>query len=92
MIEPYGCKNVLIEGVTIIDSPYWVIHPLFCDNVIVRDVTIDSTIRTMMVAILNIRLMFSLKTAVSILVMMPLQSRPVAIRMLGESVRSRLIF
>ncbi len=42
MIEPFGCKNVLIEGITILDSPYWVIHPLFCDNVIVRDVTIDS--------------------------------------------------
>lgn len=42
MIEPFGCKNVLIQGLTILDSPYWVIHPLFCDNVIVRDVTIDS--------------------------------------------------
>lgn len=42
MIEPYGCKNVLIDGVNIIDSPYWIIHPLFCDNVIVRNVTIDS--------------------------------------------------
>jgi len=42
MIEPFGCKNVLIDGVTILDSPYWVIHPLFCDNVIVRNVTIDS--------------------------------------------------
>lgn len=42
MIEPFGCKNVLIEGVTIHDSPYWVIHPLFCDNVTVRGVTIDS--------------------------------------------------
>lgn len=42
MIEPYGCKNVLIDGVTILDSPYWIIHPLFCDNVIVRNVTIDS--------------------------------------------------
>lgn len=42
MIEPFGCKNVLIEGVTIIDSPYWVLHPTFCDNVTVRDVTINS--------------------------------------------------
>jgi len=42
MIEPFGCKNVLIEGVTIVDSPYWVLHPTFCDNVIVRGVTIDS--------------------------------------------------
>lgn len=42
MIEPFGCKNVLIEGITIHDSPYWVIHPLFCDNVTVRGVTIES--------------------------------------------------
>ena len=42
MIEPFGCKNVLIEGITIVDSPYWVLHPTFCDNVIVRSVTIDS--------------------------------------------------
>lgn len=42
MVEPYGCRNVLIEGITILDSPFWVIHPLFCDNVIVRNVTIDS--------------------------------------------------
>ena len=42
MIEPFGCKNVLIEGVSITDSPYWVIHPLFCDNVTVRKVKIDS--------------------------------------------------
>lgn len=42
MIEPYGCKNVLFEGFTVLDSPYWVIHPLFCDNVTVRDITIDS--------------------------------------------------
>ena len=42
MIEPFGCKNVLIEGITIHDSPWWCIHPLFCDNVTVRGVTIDS--------------------------------------------------
>ncbi len=42
MVQPFGCKNVLIEGVTLLDSPYWVIHPVFCDNVTVRDVTIDS--------------------------------------------------
>lgn len=41
-IEPYGCANVRIEGITILDSPFWVIHPIFCNNVIVRDVTVDS--------------------------------------------------
>lgn len=41
-IEPYGCINVRIEGITITDSPFWVIHPMFCSNVIVRGVTVDS--------------------------------------------------
>lgn len=41
-IQPYGCSRVLIEGITIKDSPFWTIHPLYCDNVIVRGVTIDS--------------------------------------------------
>ncbi len=41
MIQFYGCKNVLIDGVKIYDSPFWIIHPVFCDNVIVRNVYID---------------------------------------------------
>lgn len=41
-IETFSCTNVRIEGITILDSPFWVIHPVFCDNVIVRDVVIDS--------------------------------------------------
>ena len=41
-IEPFKCKNVLIEGVKIINSPMWVIHPTFCNNVIVRSVNVDS--------------------------------------------------
>lgn len=41
-IEPYECRRVLIEGVTIKDSPFWVIHPTFCTNVTVRGVTVDS--------------------------------------------------
>jgi polygalacturonase len=41
-IQPYRCRNVLIEGVTIVNSPMWEIHPVLCTNVIVRRVTIDS--------------------------------------------------
>lgn len=41
-IQPYGCSRVLIEGITVKDSPFWTIHPLYCDNVVVRGVTIDS--------------------------------------------------
>ena len=37
-IQPYRCQNVLIEGVTIINSPMWEIHPVLCTNVTVRNV------------------------------------------------------
>jgi polygalacturonase len=41
-IQPYRCRNVFIEGITIRNSPMWEIHPVLCSNVIVRGVTIDS--------------------------------------------------
>lgn len=27
-IQPYRSKNVLIEGVTILNSPMWIVHPV----------------------------------------------------------------
>ncbi len=41
-IQPYRCQNVLIEGVTIQNSPMWEIHPVLCRNVIVQGVHINS--------------------------------------------------
>lgn len=41
-IQPYRCTNVLIEGVTIINSPMWEIHPVLCTNVTVRKVKVRS--------------------------------------------------
>ena len=41
-IQPYRCKNVLIEGLTLLRSPMWVIHPTFSQNVTVRGLTITS--------------------------------------------------
>jgi len=40
MIQPYKCKNVLIEGVTIKNSPMWHIHPVLSTNVTVRNVRV----------------------------------------------------
>lgn len=42
MVQFVGCSRVLVEDVTLKDSPFWTIHPVYCDNVIVRGVTIDS--------------------------------------------------
>jgi polygalacturonase len=39
-IEPYRCTNVLVDGVRIINSPMWEVHPVLCRNVTVRNVTI----------------------------------------------------
>jgi polygalacturonase len=41
-IQPYRCQNVLIEGVTIRNSPMWEIHPVLCRNVIVQHVNINT--------------------------------------------------
>jgi unsaturated rhamnogalacturonyl hydrolase len=41
-VQPYRCKNVLIEGVTIVNSPMWEVHPVLCTNVTVRGLTIRS--------------------------------------------------
>ena len=40
--EPFECENVLIEDVTILDYPFWCIHPTFCTNVTIRRLTLDS--------------------------------------------------
>ena len=39
-IEPYRCRNVLIEGVTIRNAPFWVLHPTLSTNVTIRRVTV----------------------------------------------------
>lgn len=39
-IQPFRCKNVLIEGVTFLDSPMWFIHPVESQNISIIDVTV----------------------------------------------------
>ncbi len=41
-IQPYRSKNVLIEGVKILRSPMWEVHPVLSSNVTVRDLEIVS--------------------------------------------------
>lgn len=42
LINLYSCTRVLIEGVRLINSPFWVIHPLLCDQLTVRNVSVES--------------------------------------------------
>lgn len=42
MINLYRCKNVLISGLTVRNSPSWNIHPVLCDNIVIDQVTVIS--------------------------------------------------
>ena len=41
-IQPVRCRRVRIEGVKIINSPFWTVNPEFCYNVVVTGVTIHN--------------------------------------------------
>jgi polygalacturonase len=41
-IQPHTCTKVLIDSVTILNSPMWEINPVLCQNVTVSHVTISS--------------------------------------------------
>lgn len=42
-IQTLGCKNVLVEGVTLTNGPFWTIHPVYSENVIVRRVRVQTS-------------------------------------------------
>ncbi|MBP1638911.1 MAG: glycoside hydrolase [Bacteroidetes bacterium] len=42
LINLVQCNTVKIEGVTLQNSPFWVIHPLLTNDITVRNVTIES--------------------------------------------------
>ncbi len=42
-IEPYECKNVVIEDVTIKDSPFWTVHPLYTTNFTLRNAKVSGS-------------------------------------------------
>ena len=43
MIQPFLTDTVLIQGVTIINSPFWHMNPNLCSNVTVEGVTVNSS-------------------------------------------------
>ncbi len=40
--QPFECKNILIEGVTIQKPPMWMIHPVLSENITIRGVVLVS--------------------------------------------------
>lgn len=41
-IQFLECRNILIEGITIINSPFWTINPEGCDNIVLHGLTINN--------------------------------------------------
>ena len=41
LLQFYDCDNVLIDGPTFRESPFWSVHPAFCRNVTIRNATIE---------------------------------------------------
>ena len=41
-VQPYRCRNVIVDGLTIVNSPMWEINPVLCTNVIVRNLKIST--------------------------------------------------
>lgn len=40
-IQPYESENILIEGVTLKDSPMWFINPVLSENVTIEGITVE---------------------------------------------------
>jgi len=41
-IEPHTCTDVWIQGVTIVNSPMWEVHPTLSQNVLVEGISVNS--------------------------------------------------
>jgi len=39
-VQPYKCKNVLISGVKLINSPMWNVTPVLCENVTIENIKV----------------------------------------------------
>jgi len=42
LFQVLRCKNIRIEGVTIVNSPFWTLNPEFCENITITGVTIHN--------------------------------------------------
>lgn len=41
-IQLYRCTDVSIRGITVVDSPFWTIHPVYCERVVIEGVTVKN--------------------------------------------------
>ena len=42
LVEFSFCENVTIEGVTIVNSPYWTVHPVYVKNLVLQNLRVEN--------------------------------------------------
>ncbi|MBC2608035.1 glycoside hydrolase family 28 protein [Pelagicoccus albus] len=42
LIQSIECKKVLFEGISLLDSPMWMLHPIYCEDLQIRGVKFSS--------------------------------------------------
>jgi hypothetical protein len=42
MIQPFECRNVRIEGVSLRNPPFWTVNPVYCENLTVTGISIKN--------------------------------------------------
>lgn len=42
MVSITNCKNVLLEGVTFLNSPAWCLHPLLCEHITLKNLIVQN--------------------------------------------------
>jgi polygalacturonase len=42
-VQIYNSRNILIEGITIINPPMWAIHPVLSENITIRNISVISS-------------------------------------------------
>lgn len=40
LLELVNSSNILITNVTLLNSPFWTVHPVYCNNVVIKNVTV----------------------------------------------------
>ena len=44
LLEPMYCSQFTVTGITVVDPPFWAIHPFACDYVLIEDVVFTAPI------------------------------------------------
>lgn len=42
LVQFYNCRNVRLEGITVSNSPFWTVHPIYCNGVVISGVRVEN--------------------------------------------------